>query len=272
MNTDAIRRAYLANQLTRDEANVALAVHRVNAKSFQALVSAWDLIKGLQAELKATRLHQQYPHLGRDIITDLIDHAFLTDHIDWQTATNYLMSEGRLGSVADHHVTCLETAKLHDAERAAYLDDPDHAPRYCTRCGKETPSRNLSNRAICHNCGRAAVSQAIENLISKQGPYYRNWRQGMLQAMHHLEDEMIRESRAENDLTLGDLIDHDKAPPCQGDCNDCPDQECRSRDHAYYPTDTEHKNTPWPCTACGHFNKYNARTCSICNTTYPHSD
>lgn len=233
MYTPALRRAYLAGQITGAEVHKKLCNWSDHDHIVNTLLADWDLIKGLQAELKATRLHQQDPRLERSIVDDLIDHAFLTDHIDWQTATDFLIVTGMSVLTADAHIITLEAIKEREAELAIHMADPDTADRYCTICGKRTTADKLSQRAHCEKCNTKIGWEIAAQLTRHNGPYYRKWRKGMLQAMHGLEDEMIRESREREPSTLGDMIDDDKASLCQNDCYDCTGEACRFRVEPY---------------------------------------
>jgi len=136
-------------------------------------------------------------HLPRDTATDLIDHAFLTDHIGPAFARAHLIAVGMNAETAQHHVWTLQAEKTHSAERDKYLENPDLAPRYCTRCGIKTTAETLSNRALCIECNTSAVESNLLALKNKTGIEYETWRTAMLTFAYTLENEEIAERRIE---------------------------------------------------------------------------
>lgn len=110
-----------------------------------------------------------------------------------------------------------------------HIPGPDPHTRFCTRCGQHKEPRELSRRGVCLDCQDKIAWQVTSDLVQREGHYYRVWRNGMLRAAYRLEDESILARRQPHDLDHGDLIDHDKAPPCQGDCYDCSIEPCKWR-------------------------------------------
>lgn len=267
--TATVEKEYLNNHLTHDEAKGKLAIHFSPFQLALALLHSWELNRDLSTELTAAQEHQQAPRLDELIVADLIDHAFLTNDIDWQTATNYLISDGMQGSDADHHITTIWEIKNHEAERAEHLAAPDNAPRYCTTCGIKTTANRLSNRGNCSKCSEQIQWSVNMDLINKQGPYYRNWRKGMLQAMHNLEDEMIRESREREPSTLGDMVDLDKA---LYEANPLAYVEGRASLADAKPDPHDPETTPtthWECPRCKVGIPYGQAVCPWCHSPKP---
>jgi len=190
------------------------------------------------------------PAAPKDII-DLIDHAYATGFITWAGAVLRLEEAGMDPKNSSHHVSTLEVIAMHDMQRAVYLDDPENAPRYCTRCGRQLIASVLSRRGICVECSTAAVEENLIALDTKTGPGYTRWRDAMLKYCYSLESEEITErgemhpkDRADMPDPFhvasgipetqrhepgADLIDHDKYPGCDSECDDCPDLDCPFR-------------------------------------------
>lgn len=170
----------------------------------------------LETRIQRTVLRQKYwaaldaqdgDHLTLHRSTDLIDHAFLTDHLDAPEATRLLLGAGMHADAAHHHVDTLQAEKTRSAERENYLEHPHLAPRHCTRCGIHTKAKNLSNRALCIECSTSAVERNLIALETKTGPEYEHWRECMLAYAYTLEDEAIAEQRASDRPELGNLPD-----------------------------------------------------------------
>jgi hypothetical protein len=193
------------------------------------------------------------PHLANDIAMDLIGYAYLSNNIGYATAYTYLSAYGYGDAVAETYLRELFDFKNPDVKRELYLANPDAAPRYCTRCGTKVEADQLSRRGNCVECSRSAVEQTLIELQSKDGPYYRKWREGMITALYHLENDILRESREKEPSTLGDMIDHNKLPGCDGGCVACSDQECPYRfidDPEYVDDDTDDDDSMWYCEGC----------------------
>lgn len=197
MNFLAIRAAYLDEQLTDEEAQIKLGLRGWTSLSADAIVRAWAVIRYLSKRLDALRDKAFTPRLDRPSIVGLIDFAYCEKHVSRHRASEYLTSDGMLPDVAEHHLDCLDRIVHHDQQRNEYLDDPDNAMRYCTRCGRKCSDLNLSNRAICYDCSAAAEREAQTNLKERKGAYYRKWRQAMIQTSYRLADEHLAEVRAE---------------------------------------------------------------------------
>lgn len=169
------------------------------------------------------------PTMEHSVIIDLIDHALDTDYITKSHAYVYLGDAGMDPDAAIHHIDVLTAIKDRDMERVIYLDDPKNAPRYCTRCGAKVTAQQLSRRSLCIKCSAAAVEENLIGLDTKAGPAYKRWRAAMLKYCYTLESEEIAELKADAPVTLGDLIDHDKLPGCDGECYNCDSIECPYR-------------------------------------------
>lgn len=216
--------------ITRDSAIDLLMQHASRLYLIEAYLETRDQRTEWREKYWDALDETDAPHLPTDTIIDLIDHAFLTDHVGHSRATSLLIDNGMDSSVAFHHIETLQPQKDHDTERKNYLDDPEHAPRYCTRCGRIVTAKDVSNRGICWFCGLAAQADSKAQIKQRQGPYFRRWRDAILAFAYTLEDAEIAERRVTEPVTLGDLIDTDKYPGCDSECDLCPDTECPFRD------------------------------------------
>ena len=102
---------------------------------------------------------------------------------------------------------------------AAARKDPtilDDGIEYCRICGRARAASQLSRRGLCKDCQFAIQSSAVADLMNHSGPYYRRWREAMLQAMYDLEDEMIEERTTDPEeperRELKDYLPEDEDP------------------------------------------------------------
>lgn len=244
--TTSIETAVFANQLELDETIDLLLQHSKGAlaQGYAYTLFSYRDVRAKYRELVHLELE---PRLPTDTAIDLVDHAFLTDHIGMLAYREMLVSAGMTHENANNHAETMRANKTNEAERTNYLADPSNAPAYCTRCGKETPENDLSRRRICTTCGFTASATSLLQIRQRTGPYYRKWRSGMMHFLYSLEDDSIGERReyerehggdfgtAVDKVTpeqvsatldrIGDMIDHDKRPKCFGDY--CADDTCQ---------------------------------------------
>jgi len=230
MNAELIFTSLDNGTITRDSAIELLIKHSRCADLIEAYLECRTQRREYRDQLHAEQDRDERPHMMHDTIEDLIDHAFLTDHIGPVFARTHLISAGMDADTARHHVETLQAEKAHDAERANYLEFPEHAPRYCTRCGRLTTADKISNRGICNRCGLEAQAYSKYQIKRRQGPYFHKWRKGILAFAYILETQEIAERHDLTPTTTDDLIDHDKYPGCDAECDLCPDTECPFRD------------------------------------------
>jgi len=171
-------------------------------------------------------------HLNHGAVRDLVDYAYETDYLSQGDAYCLLTGNGIADETARHHLEAIAAIKNRDASRAEYLEHPELDRRYCTVCGRKVPRRKLSKRGLCQNCIEEIQDAVTVQLATKDGPYYRRWREGMLRALYRLEDEEIAEGRAIQDAkpmrTLGDYIEQTQHE-CDDDCENCPVDICSLR-------------------------------------------
>lgn len=214
-------------------------------------------------------------HLANEIAFDLIGYAYLANNIGYSTAYTYLSAAGYGGEIAETFLDELRDLRSPHARRENYLVDPDKAPRFCTICGRKVEANQLSNRGNCTECSAATVEQNLIELGTKEGPYYRKWRGAMIDFALSLKPGFLDTDALTDDLTLGDLVDHDKTlyesdplgyvegsadridhgklPGCDGECHICPDPNCAHRTHAYNRSDDDvpdDDDDSWYCEWC----------------------
>ena len=190
------------------------------------------------SELTALADKADEPHLDHMYVTWLLDLAYEHDLIDDEQAHSVLMRDGFTHEAAHHHLIATREIRDRDASRAEYLDHPDTAKRFCTVCGRQTVADNLSNRGLCQNCAAEIGTAVTFQLIRKSGPYYRQWRTGMMAYAYELEDEEIAEQHAIRDAEPPrKLSDYIEEP--QHECDD----DCDSDTAEYDDTCTEHDDT-----------------------------
>lgn len=177
------------------------------------------------------------PTIEYGIVIDLIDHALSTSYISTRLAERwYKCAQMDPDNIANHIQTIL-SIRDRNAIRADFLDGPDHAPRYCTRCGIKVKAKDISRRSLCIECGYTAIEQAVEQLQAKAGPIYRKWRDAMIKVCYKLENEIIAAPQDREPSTLGDMIDRDKPQCDDGDCLNCDAPNCVYRVVDYNPDD-----------------------------------
>jgi len=147
------------------------------------------------------------PRMRQGDAAELIDHALDTDYITIEQALGLLERLGMDETTREHHIDTILAIRERADERIDYLDDPDHAARWCTRCGRKVGAGDLSNRALCGLCSADAQEENTHQLRTHKGPYYTTWRNAMLAWAYTLENEEIAERYPHDAGTLGDYID-----------------------------------------------------------------
>ena len=248
METPLILKNLDNGTITQDAALGLMLKFTSRAYAIGALLDIRKQRDDYHDQLAAKQDETAKPIMQQHAVLDLIDHALDTGYIGPNRARAYLEDVGMNAKTADHHIDVVTAITNRDFERVVYLDNPDLAPRYCTRCGLKVPTRELSNRAICAKCSDAAIEENQTALISKTGPAYKRWRNAMLKWAYTLEEQEIAEAPKLDTVPLEDLIDHDKLPGCDGNCEDCDAIECPYRTDDYEGTDDEvpfwHKQEP----------------------------
>ena len=233
METPLILKNLDNGTITQDAAIGLMLKFTSHAYAIGALLDIRKQRDDYHDQLAAKQDETAKPTMQQHAVLDLIDHALDTGYIGPNRAHAYLTDVGMSTDTANHHIDTVTALRDRDFERVVYVDNPDLAPRYCTRCGRKVTAKELSRRAICGECSNAAMEENLIGLTTKTGPAYSRWRNAVLVWAYSLEDQEIAERPKPDAGTLGDYIETPIIGPwnsCPGNCASCNVANCPERD------------------------------------------
>lgn len=161
-----------------------------------------------EGKIRANRAKTPETHLANSTVMDLIGYAYTTNNISRASAYTMLAAIGYGGDIAETYLEELLDTKFPLAVRETYLADPENAMLFCTRCGIKVDANLLSTNSLCIECSSAAVEQNLIELEAKEGPYYRRWRERMLDYAFTLAREVLDDVATRETSIEGDMLDY----------------------------------------------------------------
>lgn len=227
MNVQALLKTYDNGQLSRDGITDILGRTCTTYYLAGAYIKTRMQRDECREQAHANGAEPPKQHLPNTVVMDLIGYAYIANDIDRASAYTMLAAIGYGGDIAETYLEELLDAKFPLAVRETYLADPENAMLFCTRCGIKVDANLLSTNSLCIECSSAAAEQNLIELDTKEGPYYRHWRDTMLAYAFNLANETLDDIEPRKPPTKGDMLDY--VP-----CTNYPDDDADNNDSTWF--------------------------------------